>query len=801
MKLPIEWLNEFVSTEGIDTRELCDRMTDTGSKVEEYEVLADDIQNVVVGKILSVDRHPDAERLVVCSVEVGERAPIQIVTAATNVFSGAYVPVAKAPATLPGGVKIKAGKLRGIESAGMFCSIAELNLTTGDMPNAIEDGILILDEPGMTPGMDVCELLGLRDTVVDFEITPNRPDCLSVIGLAREVAVSFNRSAKWHTPQVKGAGGDIHDYIDVEVKNSKLCRRYTAKAVKNVRIAPSPLWMRMRLRAAGVRPINNIVDITNYVMLEYGQPMHAFDYTCLDGKQIIVRNAEAGEVFRSLDDKEHTLCDDMLVIADQEKAVALAGVMGGANSEIREDTRTVIFESANFAGASVRATSRALGMRTESSSRFEKGLDTENTVPAVLRACELVELLGAGEVVDGMIDIKGAERELPRIPLNAEQINRFLGVSLDEAYMTDVLRQLEIAVKDGVVIPPSFREDIQCMNDVAEEIARIYGYNNIPSTPFFGGVQTGSFSPRQQLRNSITDRMLGHGFSEICTYSFISPKYYDKAGLAKDDARRRSVVISNPLGEDTSVMRTTLLPSLLEALYHNISYHNTTAALFENGTVYLPQEGAGRFGTGELPSEPLHTSFGFYGEGDFYRLKGIATSLLSLMGIEGATFTACTDDPTYHPGRCATITLADGFVCGKIGQIHPSVAAGYGFSVPVYAAEIDTEGMMSYCRYEKEYRPLPKFPAITRDFSFVCDEDMEAGTIEAVMKRAVGKLLESITVFDVYRGSQLPEGKKSISFGLSMRAADRTLTDADADKAAKKLLHCVESELGLTLRA
>ena len=799
MKLPIEWLNEFVNTDGIGIKEYCDRMTDTGSKVEEYEILGADVENVVVGHVLSVERHPDADKLVVCSVDVGEDAPRQIVTAATNVFPGAYVPVAKAPANLPGGIKIKSGKLRGVLSEGMFCSIAELDLTLNDMPDAIEDGILILNEPDMKPGTDIRDLLRLNDTVVEFEITPNRPDCLSVIGLARETAVSFDRPAVWHTPTVKGAGGDVRDYISVEVKNSELCRRYTARAVKNVKIAPSPLWLRMRLRAAGVRPINNVVDITNYVMLEYGQPMHAFDYACLDGKQIVVRNAEADEIFKSLDDKDHTLSPDMLVIADEKKAVALAGVMGGANSEIKDTTTTVIFESACFLGSSVRTTSRALGMRTESSGRFEKGLDAENTMPAVMRACELIEMLGAGEVVDGVIDVYGGKRALPEIPLNAAEINHFLGISVSEEYMTGVLESLDIKVKDGKAVPPSFREDVQCMNDIAEEIARIYGYNKIASTPFSGAMRTGSFTPRQALRNQITDRLLGLGLSEICTYSFISPKYYDKIGLAPDDSRRKCVVISNPLGEETSVMRTTLLPCLMEALSHNISYHNEQAALFENGIVYLPQEGAGRFGTGELPLEPLHTSFGFYGSGDFYTLKGIMTSLLSLMGIENASFTACSDDPTFHPGRCATVKIGD-FLCGKLGQIHPTVAAAYGFSAPVYAAEIDTEGMMPYCCYEKEYKPLPKYPAITRDYAFVCDEDTEAGAIEAVMKKAVGKLLESITVFDVYRGSQLPEGKKSIAFGVTMRALDRTLTDADADKAEKKLLHCVEAELGLTLR-
>ena len=794
MLLSLEWLNEFVNTDGIEPKAYCDRMTDTGSKVEGYEILGCDIKNVVVGRIEKITRHPNADKLQICMLNVGKDELVQIVTGAQNVFEGAIVPVALAPADLPGGVKIKAGKLRGEASNGMLCSIAELGLTLHDMPTAIEDGILIIDEP-CEIGQDIHDALKLSDTVVEFEITPNRPDCLSMIGLARESAASFTRELRLHTPTVKGGCGNAEDYISVEVKNDVLCPRYTARVVKNVKIAPSPLWMRARLRAMGVRPINNIVDITNYVMLEYGQPMHAFDYACLDGNHIIVREAVEGEAFKSLDDIDHTLKAGMLVIADENKPVALAGVMGGANSEIKDSTTTVVFESANFMGSSVRVTSRALGMRTESSGRFEKGLDPENTMAAVDRACELVELLGAGEVCDGVIDVYGGKKKPTVLPLDADKINRFLGVELSREYMEDIFRTLGFGVADGMVFVPSYRADVECMQDLAEEVLRIYGYNTIKATPFVAGVKPGRLTAKQSYEQAMKAALCSVGYSEICTFSFISPKYYDKINMPAEDARRTSVVITNPLGEDTSVMRTTLMPSMLEVLAHNDSHHGDGAALYEIARVYIPDEDKTK-----LPAEPRRIAIGMYGKGDFYALKGVCETILTESGIKGASYKACTSNSLFHPGRCAEI-WADGKLLGTMGELHPDVAENYGFDCRVYIADLDYETLFELSSTERHYTALPKYPAVTRDFAFVCDEALEVGAIEDVMTRAGGKLVVGIKLFDVYRGAQIPEGKKSVALSVSLRADDRTLTDEEADKCAKKILTAIENELGLKLRA
>ena len=804
MLLPISWLKEFVDTSDIDIKQFCDRMTDTGSKVEGYEVLSEEIQNVKVGRVIAMERHPDSDHRFVCQIDLGSGEPTQIVTGAQNVKVGDLVPVACPVAKLPGGVTIKAGKLRGVESNGMLCSIAELGLTLNDMPYAIEDGILILnDDPDLKdalPGADVCELLGIRDQVVEFEITPNRPDCLSVIGLAREAAVSFDRTAAFHTPAVKGCEGEIGDILRVQVKNSELCPRYSARYVKNVKIAPSPLWLRMRLRAAGVRPINNIVDITNYVMLEYGQPMHAFDAACVEGSEIVVREATEGEQFVSLDSKPHTLKAGMLVIADERKPIALAGVMGGENSEIKDTTASVVFESACFLGSSVRTTSRALGMRTESSGRFEKGLDPENTMPALMRACELVELLGAGEVVGmcekcGVIDVYGKPHVQTVLPFEPDRYIGLLGVSMPEEQMKRILASLELPVRDGKIYVPSFRGDVECMNDIAEELIRIYGYNNISSTKPILEIKTGEYTPEKAARESLSDMLTGLGLYELCTFSFISPRYYDKIRLPKESPRRRSVVIRNPLGEDTSVMRTTLLPSMLEVLQRNKNYHGKPFGAFENAAVYLPAESADI-----QPEEPIRISLGFYGEGDFFTMKGYVIEILKHMGVKNATFTACRDNPTFHPGRCATVLAENGAVLGVLGQAHPAVAEEYELG-ECYLAELDFGALFACGSTVKKYQPLSKFPASTRDLAMVCDEELEAGSIEAVMKKAGGKLLESVTLFDVYRGEQIGAGKKNLAFSLSFRAADHTVTAEEVDKAIKKVLFLLEKELGLTLRA
>ena len=796
MNLSLKWLHDFTNTDGITTKEYCDRMTDTGSKVEGYEVLGDDIQNVKVAKVVSMERHPDSDHLWICQVDIGSEVT-QIVTGAQNVHEGDIVPAAIPVAHLPGNITIKAGKLRGVESNGMLCSIAELNLTLHDMPEACEDGILILGEGFEDKvGMDIKDALLLNDTVVEFEITSNRPDCLSVIGLARETAISFDKPFSVPAPTVKGAGdGDkIENYLSVKISDSDLCYRYAAKIVKNVKIAPSPLWLRMRLRAAGVRPINNIVDITNYVMLEYGQPMHAFDYAMLDGSAINVRRANDGELFKSLDDKDHVLDNTMLVIADEKKACALAGVMGGANSEIKEGTTTVVFESACFNGPSVRVTAKKNGMRTESSSRFEKGLDPNNCMAGLLRACELVQLLGAGDVVDGTIDVYPTKPEAVVLPLEVDKINKFLGVELDYDYMKSVLERLECKVEGNNITVPSFRADLTCMNDIAEEIIRIYGYNKIKSTCIYAETTQGGRTPKQQFELDLEELLYGMGCDQIQTFSFISPKYYDKVRLPADSGLRKSVVISNPLGEDTSVMRTIALPSMLEVVARNINFSNENVRLFEMATVYIPNEEEGK-----LPAENKVITLGMYGDEDFYSIKGVIENILDKAGIEKAKFVSCSDNAAYHPGRCAKIYAGETLL-GTFGQIHPLTANNYGISTPVYAAELSFDEIWNAADMTIDYKPLPKFPATSRDFSFICDEDLEVGTIEEVMAKAAGKLCEDVKLFDIFRGEKIGEGKKSVAFRVILRAPDRTLTVEEADKVSSKILKDLSYKLGLNIR-
>ena len=798
MNLSMNWLSDFVKTDGIEIKEYCDRMTDSGSKVESYTLLGDDVRNVVVARIKSLEKHPDSDHLQICQMDVGTGTDVQIVTGAGNVFEGAIVPAALPVATLPGGVTIKPGKLRGVPSDGMLCSFGELGLTAHDMPGKEENGILILDE-SFAPmiGKDIRAALLLSDKVVEFEITSNRPDCLSVIGLARESAVTFDRPLHVPEPTVKplGDGDDISKYLSVSVEAPDLCYRYMAKIVKNVRIAPSPLWLRMRLRAAGVRPINNIVDITNYVMLEYGQPMHAFDYKQLEGSAIRVRRAADGEAFRSLDETDHVLDSSMLVIADEKKACALAGVMGGANSEITDETTTVVFESACFKGTSVRVTGKKNGMRTESSARFEKELDPENCYGGLMRACELVQLLGAGDVVDGLVDEYPTKKPQVILPFEPDRYNRFLGTSLAESEMKSILEKLECRVADGKICVPSFRGDLNCMQDIAEEIGRIHGYNSLPSTCIRAETVTGRRTPKQAFEVALERAMYGMGVDQIQTFSFVSPKYYDKIRLAPDSPLRRSVVISNPLGEDTSVMRTTTVPSMLEILMHNYNYSNKNVRLFEIGNVYLPDTDPDK-----LPEERKTLTVGAYGDTDFYRMKGICDNVLSLAGIRDASYEAVADDPIYHPGRCAKILSADGTQLGTVGQVHPLTAQNYGMDEPVYLAVIDFEALWANADLTRDFKPLPKFPATTRDYSFVCDENVEVGHVEAVMRKAAGKLVENIEVFDIYRGPQLGDGKKSVSLRVTLRAADRTLTVEEADKVSAKIVKDLQFKMGIGLR-
>ncbi len=795
MKLSMNWLKDYVS-ETFDPKEYSDRLTLTGSKVEGFENPADEIENVVVGKLITVEKHPDSDHLLICMVDVGQAEPVQIVTGAQNVKPGCLVPAALHQSRLPCGITIKAGKLRGVPSNGMLCSLGELGLTVNDFPYAIEDGIFLLEED-CKPGDNICDVLGLNDTTVEFEITSNRPDCLSVIGLARETAASYATELKLHTPVVNETdnGKTINDYISVEVKDPDLCPRYTARVVEDIKIEPSPKWLRARLRACGIRPINNIVDITNYVCLEYGQPMHAFDYNYLKGGKIIVRRAENGEKITTLDGVERNLTNSNLVIADAEKAVAIAGVMGGENSEIIPETKTIVFESANFNGPSVRLTAKAVGLRTEASGRYEKGLDRENTLPAIERACELIELLGAGKVVKGIIDVYAGKAPQNEIKFDAKRINDFLGTDVPEESMIDTFKRLDIELKDGVLYPPSYRADLEGIHDIAEEVIRIYGYDKIPTTNFKSEAIVGGRNARQKSMVSLNNLMTQHGFYEVQTFSFISPKYYDNISLAADAPERNSVVISNPLGEDTSIMRTTALSSVLEVLSTNRRYRNKSCAIYENAKVYIKKDG------NDQPDERMSTVIAFYDNGDFYTMKGVAEQVLANFGIEKTEAVAKKDLPYFHPGRCAELTDAEGNAYCVFGQLHPDTAKVYGFDLPVYACICDTESLLAYEAEEKKYKPLPKFPAIERDLAFVCDEALTSGELKKSIQKYGGKMLESVEIFDIYRDAKLGENKKSMAYSITLRSPEKTLEDADCDKIVYKILNGLERDFGVTLRS
>ena len=798
MNLSRKWLNEFVTVTASD-KEFAEAMTLSGSKVEITTDLGAEITNVVVGKVLSLKRHENSDHMWVCQVDVGADEPIQIVTGAQNVKEGDLVPVAKHKSTLPGGVKIEKGKLRGEMSNGMLCSFKELGLDQRDFPAAYEDGIWILsDDPeltGLTVGEDIRTAVGLDDHVVEFEITPNRPDCLSVIGLAREAAATFHSELRLHEPVVKGgAEGELIDLLDVETPADDLVPRYTARMVRNVKIAPSPKWMRERLRAMGVRPINNIVDITNYVMLEYGQPMHAFDYRYVQGGKIIVRRAEEGEELTTLDGNVRKLTADHLVIADETRAVGLAGIMGGMNSEIVADTTDVVFESACFDGTCIRKGALALGMRTEASAKFEKGLDPMNTMPAVDRACELVELLGAGDVVDGVIDILNYVPQPTVLKLEPEKINALLGTDIPADEMVSILKGVDFQVEGDQVTVPSYRADVKRMADLAEEVARFHGYNNIPCTLMRGQTTLGGYSPAQQLERRLGELCRSFGYDEIITYSFISPTYYDKIRWDADDERRKSFKILNPLGEDTSIMRTTVLPSMLEILTRNWNYRNKAARLYEIGKIYLPG------GEDGLAIESKLLSIGAYGSDmDFFALQGVIEAILGEIRAADVRFEACDDNPSYHPGRCASVWCGDTRI-GVFGQIHPLVARNYDVDADFYCAELDFNALFAARGEDPVYQPLPKFPAVTRDIAVVCDKAVTVGALEDCIRRGAKGLLKDVALFDIYTGTGIPEGKKSVAFNLTLRADDRSLTAQEADEDVKSILDLLASELGAVLR-
>ena len=896
MNLSRKWLGEFVTVEAND-KDFAEALTLFGSKVETTADLGAEISNVVVGKLLSMERHPDSDHMWICQLDVGEAEPVQIVTGAWNIHVGDLVPVAKHKSLLPGGIKIEKGKLRGVKSFGMLCSLKELALDERDFPYAvitaaailndykaldpekpsipadiaaghkiygpvvaakatavenagvnlwkvtlddgkdgaevvtpcqnihvddlvayntksasictladlhaeqkefphcIADGIFVLHEEGIAPGDDIKPVIGADDHVVEFEITPNRPDCLSIIGLAREAAATFNAELRLHTPEVKGgAEGNLFELLDVETPAADLCPRYTARMVRNVKIAPSPKWMRERLRAMGVRPINNIVDITNYVMLEYGQPMHAFDYRYVKGGKIIVRRAEEGEELTTLDGNVRKLTADHLVIADETRAVGLAGIMGGLNSEIVEDTVDVVFESANFNGTCIRKGALALGMRTEASAKFEKGLDILNTLPAVDRACELVEMLGAGEVVDGVIDILNFVPNPTVLTLEPEKINDLLGTDVAADEMVRILKSVGFEVEGDQVTVPSWRGDVLRMADLAEEVARFYGYNNIPCTLVSGETTRGGYSPAQKLEQTLGSVCRTCGHDEIITYSFISPTYYDKIRWAENDPRRASFKILNPLGEDTSIMRTTVLPSMLEILTRNYNYRNKSAKLYEIGRTYALG------GEDGLAVENKILSIGAYGaDMDFFALKGVVEAVLREIRAGEVRFEACNDNPSYHPGRCANVWVGEQYI-GVFGQIHPLVAKNYDVDAEFYCAELSFEALMAVRGEDPVYQPLPKFPAVTRDIAVVCDKAVTVGALENCIRRGAKGLLKEVVLFDIYTGTGIPEGKKSVAFNLTLRADDRSLTAEEADADVKSILELLASELNAVLR-
>ena len=794
MKVNRKWINEeFVDLSGISDKEYVEKLTVFGQKVETYERLDSQIKNVVVGKVVSIVRHENSDHMWVCQIDVDQDTPVQIVTGAQNVHQGDLVPTALHNSWLPGGVHITKGKLRGETSNGMLCSLKELGLTLGDFPYAIEDGIWIIEED-CKPGDDINTVIGNDDTVVEFEITNNRPDCYSIIGLARESAAAFGLPMKHHEPTVNGSNaGSMYELLDVDVPATELCNRYSARMVTNVKIGPSPKWMRDRLRANGVRPINNIVDITNYVMLEYGQPMHAFDYRYVSSGKIIVREAEVGECLTTLDGNVRLLKPGMLVIADETRPIGLAGIMGGENSEIMENTTTVVFESANFDGTSIRQTALALGMRTDASGKFEKHLDPMMTVPAVNRACELVELLQCGDVLDGMIDVINYIPEPKTVALQPEKINALLGTNISKENMVKYLSLLEIPVDGNTIHVPSWRPDLNLMADIAEEVGRSYGYNEIPTTDFKTSTQ-GDYSPIMKLEAKAGSICRALGYSEIITYSFVSPAIFDQIRLPENSLLRKTLRIQNPLGEDTSVMRTTALPSMLDILSRNNAYHNKSAKLYELAKIYLPVEGQ------LLPQEPKILVLGTYGAGEnFFTLKGELEAVFSNLRIRKASYAAVKDNPSYHPGRCAKVSVS-GVDVGYIGQIHPLVAKNYGLDCEVYCAEINFTVLFDLQLPEPTYVPLPKYPTVVRDLAIVCAEEITVAQAEEVISRAAGKLLRGIQLFDIYRGTGIAEGKKSLAFSLDLRADDRTLTDADSEQVITKVLSALNEKLGAVLR-
>lgn len=789
MNLSRKWLNEFVDIENITTKELCDELTLTGSKVETFEVEGGAINKIVTGKVLSIEKHPDANKLLICKIDVGQKENLQIVTGAQNLKVDDIVPVALDGSTLFNSTKIKKGKLRGVLSCGMLCSLGELGLSIHDFPEAIEDGIFVLNDILNKPyvlGQDIKEAIGFDDTKIEFEITPNRPDCLSIVGLARETAATFNKPLKLKTPSVKGK--KIPSVrIKVNVLENKLCPYYSARIVENVKIAPSPKWIREKLRVMGVRPINNIVDITNYVMLELGQPLHAFSLSNISGNEINVRLANENEEIITLDDVNRKLTVKDLVIADKSKPIAIAGVMGGQNSQITKNTTTIVLESANFNGPSVRSTSKRLNLRTDSSSRFEKGLDPLLPKVALDRACELIELLGAGEVTNEIFKVDSVNFSQTVVPLDCDFINKFLNINLSKEQMIAILDKIDCKVKNDQILIPSYRNDLKLKNDIAEEIARFYGYNNIPSTALKSST-VGKLTAKQKFQNKIKSIMLALGSSEIMTYPFVSPKNLDKLLIPKDSHLYNFVKISNPLGEDTSTMRTAAIGSMLDILSKNEKNKNQNVKLFEIAKEYFKSAET------TLADEKKKLIAGFYGDDvDFFSVKGMALELLNSLNIQTFEANACENIPYYHPGRCASFSI-DEKIIGYLGEIHPTVLKNFSIKHRVYAFEFYIDDLFSCANFNIEFTPIPKYPSIDRDLALVCDIDLPSLNLQKIIRKSAGKLLEKINIFDVYTGEQVPSGKKSIAFNLSFRSKNETLTDEQINKIMDKVITLLEKE-------
>ena len=791
MDVSLNWLKDYVDIPE-DVKTFCDGMTMSGTKVEGYTELGKDIENVVVGLIMSTEPHPDSDHLIICQVDVGKEK-LQIVTGAQNVKAGDLVPVCLDGAKLPGGKTIKTGKLRGVLSQGMLCSISELGLTRHDFPYAIDDGIFILQED-CKPGDDIRDVCKLSDTVVEFELTFNRPDCLSYIGIAREAAATFGGEVRVPVHAIKEyKGKQAGEYIKVNVLNKELCPCYTARVVNNVKIGPSPLWMRAKLRAAGVRPINNIVDITNFVMLEYGQPMHAFDYEYIKSREINVRNAKDGEEIVTLDGVTRKLTPDMLVIADGARAVALAGVMGGENSEITDETKTVVFESANFNRESVRKTSKAVGLRTESSARFEKGLPPITTLEALDRACRLVDLLGCGDVAPGIVEVINADMNDRVVDYDRKAVNALLGTNISDAEMDKILSSVNLVAEGNKLHVPAYRADIINTADIAEEVVRLYGFENIESTMFRGEAVLGGRKPYEAFRYNVNEIMAGLGYCETVTYSFVSPRSLDKINIPAESDLRDFIKLINPLGEDTSVMRTHPLPSVLEVLARNVSRKVDRVRIFEIMTCYRKK--------GDLSDEKKTLCFAFTPDcGGFYELKADAEALFGRLDLKQRTYSAQAEDPSFHPGRCADIVV-DNVSIGRIGEIHPGVCENYDLPRGVCAAMIDCEKLFAAVSTERTYEPLPVYPAMERDIALLCENDMEVAELLGDIRSYANKAIKECFVFDIYRGKGVPENKKSVAVRLVFRLDDRTLTDEEADNAVAKILKKLETEKCISLRS